>query len=251
VWRILVAWGAPRAIQRMGLFHSTYSNSWVSLALFKPNTDRHTLRAVIGAEAEELVHVMCSVPRMSLTFRDVWASKSVPEEGITVQSVQGNGELRLSKRMVCIYLLFHVADWADQFYGWQGINIYMCVCVPNMNVRMYVSVCVYECVSKTTSYTPIPSSPLHHTLHYTSLHCSALHHTTSDELFNNEAQYEGQMEKAFLDILEGKFTENPRYVHVCTCMNVSLGVCVCASECVLCMETLRLIWLTNDCGTLL
>jgi tetratricopeptide (TPR) repeat protein len=105
----------------MGLFHSTYSNSWVGLALFKPNAERHKLRALVDEETEELVHIMCSVPRMSLTFTDILGMEKtgIPKEGITVKDIHTGGDLHLSQRMIAIYTVFHIADWLEQFYGWQ------------------------------------------------------------------------------------------------------------------------------------
>eukprot|EP00808_Paulinella_micropora_P013984 g13842.t1 len=118
VWKILITWKQSEAICRMGLFHSTYSNSWVGLALLEPGAERGRLKEWIGAEAEELVHIMCSLPRMTLTFRDCML-KGVPKEGYTVKDIRTGKDLHLSRRIVCIYLLFHVADWAEQFTSWQ------------------------------------------------------------------------------------------------------------------------------------
>jgi len=121
VWKIFQTWKLPQTVCRMGLFHSTYSNSWVGLALYKPNTERHKLRAIVGDETEALVHIMCSVPRMSLTFKDILGleNKGVPAEGIVVKDIHTGADLPLSQRMVAIYIVFHIADWLEQFYGWQ------------------------------------------------------------------------------------------------------------------------------------
>ncbi|CAI0444977.1 unnamed protein product [Linum tenue] len=66
---MLKLWGSPEAVCRCGLFHSTYSNAYVSLALF-PHTEssRAQLRAHLGPDAERLVHFFCSVPRQKLVF---------------------------------------------------------------------------------------------------------------------------------------------------------------------------------------
>jgi hypothetical protein len=42
-------------VARCGLYHSAYSNSYVNLAIFKPDTGRETVRSAVGTEAEELV----------------------------------------------------------------------------------------------------------------------------------------------------------------------------------------------------
>ncbi|KAJ1272799.1 hypothetical protein BS78_06G229300 [Paspalum vaginatum] len=66
VYRILRLWGAPDAVARCGLFHSSYSNSYVDLAIFHPDTGRDRVRAIVGAPAERLVHLFCVVPRHQL-----------------------------------------------------------------------------------------------------------------------------------------------------------------------------------------
>jgi len=43
----------------------------------------------------------------------------VPSEGIVVKDIHTGGDLHLSQRMIAIYIVFHIADWLEQFYGWQ------------------------------------------------------------------------------------------------------------------------------------
>ncbi len=45
----------PAQVSRCGLYHSAYSNSYVNLAIFKPDTGRETVRLAVGHDAEELV----------------------------------------------------------------------------------------------------------------------------------------------------------------------------------------------------
>jgi len=71
VHRILRLWGAPDAVARCGLFHSSYSNSYVDLAIFQPDTGRGQVRGIIGADAERLVHLFCVVPRQQLVHDDL------------------------------------------------------------------------------------------------------------------------------------------------------------------------------------
>jgi hypothetical protein len=66
VHRILRLWRAPDAVARCGLYHSAYSNSYVNLAIFQPDTGRAHVAAVVGAPAERLVHLFCVVPRQQL-----------------------------------------------------------------------------------------------------------------------------------------------------------------------------------------
>lgn len=71
VHRILRLWGAPDAVARCGLYHSAYSNSYVNLAIFQPDTGRAHVAAVVGADAERLVHLFCVVPRQQLVHDDL------------------------------------------------------------------------------------------------------------------------------------------------------------------------------------
>eukprot|EP00249_Psilotum_nudum_P013796 c24517_g1_i1 orf=112-1398(+) len=68
VYRILKLWNAPDAVARCGMFHSSYSNSYVNLAIFQPDVDRQQVRDLIGDAAEELVHLFCIVPRQQLIY---------------------------------------------------------------------------------------------------------------------------------------------------------------------------------------
>ncbi|TVU39272.1 hypothetical protein EJB05_12683, partial [Eragrostis curvula] len=71
VHRVLRLWGAPDAVALCALFHSSYSNSYVNLAIFPPDTGRGRVRAVVGAAADRLVHLFCVVPRQQLIHDDL------------------------------------------------------------------------------------------------------------------------------------------------------------------------------------
>jgi hypothetical protein len=118
VWSILVLWGQPEAVCRMGLFHSTYSNSFVNLALLKPDADRGVLRRLVGDEAEFLVDLFCSVPRMEILFKHCIPAGRVPES-ITVKHIRTGAPLVLDKKTIATFLLFTMADWSEQWFGWQ------------------------------------------------------------------------------------------------------------------------------------
>ena len=66
VWVMLCAWEQPQAWCRLGLFHSAYSNSFVSMGIFDRERDRAKLAALIGVEAENLVYKFCTVDRQTL-----------------------------------------------------------------------------------------------------------------------------------------------------------------------------------------
>ena len=66
VWAILCAWQQPQDVCRLGLLHSAYSNSFVSMNCFDPKVDRPRVAALIGEEAEQLVYTFCSIDRQQL-----------------------------------------------------------------------------------------------------------------------------------------------------------------------------------------
>jgi hypothetical protein len=148
VHRILRLWGAPDAVARCGLYHSAYSNSYVNLAIFDPGTGRDRVAAVVGAEAERLVHLFCVVPRQQLIHDDLlfhytdqelvadlesseasiqdddkpWRRKIqrlLPPEGITVKHIRTGEDVALSRRVAAAFLLMTMADFADQLFDWQ------------------------------------------------------------------------------------------------------------------------------------
>ncbi|BBN07320.1 hypothetical protein MPTK1_4g02870 [Marchantia polymorpha subsp. ruderalis] len=142
VYRNLKLWNAADAVARCGLFHSAYSNSYVNLAIFAPNTDRQVVRDLIGPEAEELVHWFCIVPRQQVVFdmllfkftdeqllqrlKDVRESSDlatsqplVPPGGFTVSNIRTGEDLQVPRNLIAIFLILTMADAIDQYYGWQ------------------------------------------------------------------------------------------------------------------------------------
>lgn len=151
-YRILKLWGSSDTVALFGLFHSSYSNSYVNLAIFAPDVDRSVLRGLIGDEAEELVHIFCVIPRQELIFDrllhtitddDLIASLKqyqgtkvgeseanakgghdkrrlfVPKEGMVVKHIRTGEDIFLPRRLVALFVLLTMADFVDQFYGWQ------------------------------------------------------------------------------------------------------------------------------------
>ncbi|OEL37385.1 hypothetical protein BAE44_0001596 [Dichanthelium oligosanthes] len=148
VYRILRLWGAPDAVARCGLFHSSYSNSYVNLAIFQPDTGRDRVRAIVGAPAERLVHLFCVVPRhqlihdhllfhyTDLELRDHLAASTapdaavdspwrrklrslVPPEGVVARHIRTGEPVALSRRVLAAFLLMTVADFSDQYTDYQ------------------------------------------------------------------------------------------------------------------------------------
>ncbi|EFJ12102.1 hypothetical protein SELMODRAFT_124836 [Selaginella moellendorffii] len=139
VYRILKLWGAPDDVCRCGLFHSSYSNSYVNLAIFEPGVDRSRVKDLIGDPAEQLVELFCIVPRQELIhdmllFRfsddqlqeaaasDRSCKKSkllLPDGFITVKNIRNGEDVRLPRRIVAVFVLLTMADFCDQLYNWQ------------------------------------------------------------------------------------------------------------------------------------
>ncbi|XP_010688616.2 uncharacterized protein LOC104902519 [Beta vulgaris subsp. vulgaris] len=158
IYRILKLWGAPDAVCLCGLFHSAYSNSYVNLAIFDPSTGRDTVRAYVGDAAESLIHLFCIVPRQplihdQLIFRyseseliqqlkmsenslqnikdkglssrdEEWRQKInslVPEDGLVVKHIKTGEDVRVSRRIVAIFVLMTIADFSDQLFNFQDV----------------------------------------------------------------------------------------------------------------------------------
>lgn len=156
VYKILKLWKAPEPVCLCGLFHSAYSNSYVNLAIFDPSTGRDVVRGHVGEAAESLVHLFCVIPRQTLIHDDVlfkysdlelvehlelsevslrnakekgvfdgeevWRKKLnglVPENGVVVKHIKTGEEILVSRRVVGVFLLITMADFSDQFFGFQ------------------------------------------------------------------------------------------------------------------------------------
>jgi len=117
VWRILAAWEQPAEVCRLGLMHSVYSNSFVRMKVFDADHgERTAVRALIGEEAERLVHLFCTIRREELLgLRD----EDVPDAGVAIGLHGREGTVRVSRRDLGIFLVVTMADCAEQHFGWQ------------------------------------------------------------------------------------------------------------------------------------
>ena len=119
VWLMLVAWEQPRAVCRLGLFHSAYSNSFVSMNLFDPTRDRAALAELIGEEAEGLVYGFCSIDRQQLEEK-VLEEGVVRSEGYTLRHIRTGEALQVSGAAAAAYVTETLADELEQRFGWQS-----------------------------------------------------------------------------------------------------------------------------------
>jgi len=121
VWQMLCAWGQPQAICRLGLFHSAYSNSFVSMNLYNPDTEagRAELRSLIGAEAEVLVWKFCVINRQEMENMVVQTG-SIPKEGRTFKHIRTGEPVDCSAAEIGAFMVETLADYQDQSFGWQS-----------------------------------------------------------------------------------------------------------------------------------
>lgn len=155
-YRILKLWKAQDSVCLCGLFHSAYSNSYVNLAIFDPSTGRDVVAKLVGEAAERLIHLFCIVPRQSLIHDDLlfhysetellehlkfseisvrnakesgvfdeeegWRKKLnsvLPSDGVVVKHIKNGEDVKVSRRLVAVFLMMTMADFSDQIFGFQ------------------------------------------------------------------------------------------------------------------------------------
>ncbi|XP_030544452.1 uncharacterized protein LOC115750958 [Rhodamnia argentea] len=158
IYRVLRLWRVPDAVCLCGLFHSAYSNSYVNLAIFDPNTGRDVVRSHVGDAAERLIHLFCIIPRHTIIHDDLlfryddaelvehlklsemslrsakekgvfrgdeaWRKKVqslLPAEGIRVKHIKTGEEVLVSRRVIATFLMMTMADFSDQLFGFQDM----------------------------------------------------------------------------------------------------------------------------------
>eukprot|EP00445_Apocalathium_hangoei_P040724 CAMPEP_0203969750 /NCGR_PEP_ID=MMETSP0359-20131031/97615_1 /ASSEMBLY_ACC=CAM_ASM_000338 /TAXON_ID=268821 /ORGANISM="Scrippsiella Hangoei, Strain SHTV-5" /LENGTH=376 /DNA_ID=CAMNT_0050907693 /DNA_START=47 /DNA_END=1177 /DNA_ORIENTATION=- len=121
VWHMLCAWKQPQAVCRLGLFHSAYSNSFVSMNLYNPDTPagRAELREVIGAAAEEFVWKFCVINRQEME-QDALNTGKIPAEGKDFAHIRTGEAVHCSAAEIGVFLVETIADYQDQSFGWQS-----------------------------------------------------------------------------------------------------------------------------------
>lgn len=117
-YRILRLWGEPRATCLCGLFHSVYANEYVDLALFNARTERGVLADAMGREVEDLVYILCLMPRTEFALR-MLDDKTAIDRGMTLRDPQGGASWELPAETVRAFLAVTIADFAEQWFDWQ------------------------------------------------------------------------------------------------------------------------------------
>lgn len=119
VWVILCGWKQPQATCRLGLLHSAYSNSFVSMNCFDPQSDRQRVAELIGDEAENLVFKFCSIDRQMLE-ETVLREQTIRREGYSLRHIHTGEELPVSGAEAAAFITETLADEVDQRFGWQS-----------------------------------------------------------------------------------------------------------------------------------
>lgn len=120
VHNILRLWGESETVGRIGLFHSAYSNSYVNLALYDPNTERDVMKELIGGEAEDFVHLFCIIDRQEVVVNTLLKQGHIPKEGLSVPHLRHPEErVFLNAETLRMLVVFTMADISDQYFGWQ------------------------------------------------------------------------------------------------------------------------------------
>jgi len=121
-YALCAAWGLPQVAWRAGLLHTTYSGDLFYFALARSENlaDRAAIRALVGEEAERLVHQFGALHRG--TIMDViQRTGHIPEEGIDVRwnraadaAAAGSAVVRVSALDCALLMFVTVADYLEQ-----------------------------------------------------------------------------------------------------------------------------------------
>lgn len=114
-WRILSCWRQPREIARGGCFHSIYGTDVYPLALVDLQ-QREAIATLIGASAEALVFLFCTLDRRDLR-RQLLALGQIPD-AIAARNWATGETLNLPATVVAAYLVVELANTAEQSCRW-------------------------------------------------------------------------------------------------------------------------------------
>jgi hypothetical protein len=157
-FQILSAWGQPPKVARAGMIHTGYSGDLFQFFLFDSNkeSDRESLRKLIGQEAESLVYHFGTIHRGDLCQFSQAVNKQVVtpvchSENITVAH-RGLSSVSVSPQLAAEILMVTIADYLDQMVdtnGWRdhhqheegGTRLYPGNGKPALGFYWFSSVC--------------------------------------------------------------------------------------------------------------
>lgn len=114
-WQILTAWHQPPTLCRAGLFHSVYATDFFSQPLFA-GEERAEVASHIGAEAESLVFLFCTIDRLRLA-RDLGGLDAIPEAGVAIHNHRTGDVAEISSATVSALFALEMANMAEQQAG--------------------------------------------------------------------------------------------------------------------------------------
>lgn len=149
VHNMLRLWGQGRDLSLVGLLHSAYSNSYVNLALFDPETERHVMQQLIGIDAEQNVFQFCSINRQDIVVNTLLKQGYIPKDGLHVPHLRDKTkQVYLSAEVLRQLVIFTMADIADQYFGWQDELFGMGMLLPDDPEAVMNSKALWPGVSK-------------------------------------------------------------------------------------------------------
>ena len=119
---LCAAWGLPQAACRAGLLHTAYSGDvfYFALARSEHAGDRAGLSALIGPDAERLVHQFGALHRGTIVSA-ILETGEIPVQGIDVRwnrpadaAVAGADSVRVSAQDCAFLMFITVADYLEQ-----------------------------------------------------------------------------------------------------------------------------------------
>lgn len=117
VWVMLSVWNQPQHWCRLGLFHSAYSNSFVSMNLYDINKDREKLASLIGEDSESLVYKFCVYNRQQVEDQ---VSEELMVRATSTKHIHDGSTVELSATEAAACVTETVADMMDQSFAWQS-----------------------------------------------------------------------------------------------------------------------------------
>lgn len=116
VARALALWQQPRDVRLLGLLHSVYGNAFVDLVKFDAASERGRLAQLVGARAEHLVYLFCTISRTQFVQR-VMAGE-IEADGSLVLEKNGKPQV-LAPFEVASFIIVSMADSMEQWFSWQ------------------------------------------------------------------------------------------------------------------------------------
>lgn len=116
VARSLTLWQQPRDVRLLGLLHSVYGNAFVDLVKFDPASERARLQALVGAPAEHLVHLFCTMSRTQFVQRVLGGG--LEADGSLALDKDGQRHV-LTPYEVAAFVIVSMADTIEQWFSWQ------------------------------------------------------------------------------------------------------------------------------------